>query len=147
MLRIVSTVAAAFTVTAATAQELPELEQDAGSIPIGVIASDEFGPYLTDNVGHPLYVFSADELVDDGIACVGECEEDWPPVVGLSANPVEELDASDFGTVQDRTDMVITYEGWPLYRFVEDQYDETPQGHGVEAYGGTWALARPVAFE
>jgi hypothetical protein len=38
---------------------------------------------------------------------------------------------------------VVTYHGWPLHRFVEDQGANKPQGQKLKSFGGEWYLVAP----
>lgn len=109
---------------------------------------DEFGDYLTDGRMRALYMFTADEQGTDDSDPVSNCSdgclEAWPPLtiegepqVGPAAEPdmVGELERDD-GTTQ------VTYNGWPLYYYAEDEPGDT-SGHDVEGGGGEWYLLNP----
>ena len=38
---------------------------------------------------------------------------------------------------------VVTYNGWPLYRFERDAEGGPPTGQEIDSFGGTWLLIDP----
>jgi len=102
--------------------------------------NDELGEFLTGADGMTLYTFSKDEV---GVTnCSDQCAANWPPLYleeGQDLTPGEgisgELDAierSDGG-------MQVTYNGLPLYFWVQDTEPGQATGHGVNE---VWAVAR-----
>lgn len=39
--------------------------------------------------------------------------------------------------------MMVPYNGWPLYYFVEDAAPGDTRGHLIEEFGGEWYLVTP----
>jgi predicted lipoprotein with Yx(FWY)xxD motif len=116
---------------------------------ITVKTSEDFGQYLADSAGNPLYVFDADKPAKGGkpatSACTGKCADAWPPFSGKPAAGASGLKASLLGTIK-RADgsSQTTYNGYPLYTFVRDKSTTgEPQGEGLEAFGGEWYLMQP----
>ena len=101
---------------------------------------EPFGAVLTDAEGRTLYVFDKDQPVKPKSTCNGQCATNWPPVLTSEGSGVGEgLDASKLGeTVRDEGTRQVTYNDWPLYRFVGDQAPGDTNGQGV---GGTWHIA------
>ncbi|MBM9596047.1 COG4315 family predicted lipoprotein [Roseitranquillus sediminis] len=133
---------------AASAQEAaPPFNVQENAV-IAAAVHEEFGPYLVDDAGRSLYMFTADTqgegTADAEVACVDLCLEDWPPFHS-EAEPraAEGADVSLLGTVQHEDHPVVTYNGWPLYFFVEDKVEGHAMGQGVENFGGTWFLVAP----
>ena len=102
------------------------------------VASTGLGDVLVDRQGHTLYLFARDSGTRS--ACVGACAVNWPPLrvrgtplVGTGAK------ASDVGTTA-RADGIrqLTYNGHPLYTFVNDKKPGDTNGEGINAFGGSW---------
>ena len=93
------------------------------------VADSSLGPILVDRDGNTLYLFTPDEQGDS--VCYDECEAAWPP---LAANVAagDGVDAALFGSAprRDGTEQA-TYNGWPLYYFVNDAVAGDVNGQGV----------------
>lgn len=106
-----------------------------------VIADSEvYGEYLATADGMALYMFTDD--VPYTSTCTGQCAENWPPFT-LEGTPMagEGVAVVQVGTIQreDGTRQV-TYAGWPLYTFAQDEAPGDLAGHGV---GDAWYLVSP----
>jgi predicted lipoprotein with Yx(FWY)xxD motif len=92
------------------------------------VAQSELGRILVDAKGMTLYMFDPDQR--GGSVCDAECLQAWPVVQG-PAQAGQGVDDSLLGTTKatDGTTMA-TYNGWPLYYFVQDRGagDVTGQG-------------------
>jgi predicted lipoprotein with Yx(FWY)xxD motif len=104
------------------------------------VGSTEHGDVLVDADGMTLYVFDPDEQGPS--TCDGDCAASWPPLVvdgdpgagaGVDAALVGTVDRDD-GTVQ------VTYDGWPLYRWVADGTPGDATGQGVQ---DVWWVVSP----
>jgi predicted lipoprotein with Yx(FWY)xxD motif len=111
--------------------------------------SDKHGAYLTDMVGRPVYLFTADKQGNgEGKAtsnCYDACEKAWPPVT-TEGKPQAgtKAQASLLSTMQRRDGRTqVTYNGWPLYYFTQDQPQGQPAGQHVQSFGGEWYLVQP----
>ena len=95
------------------------------------LASSDLGQILTDADGYTVYLFTNDEQGAGTSACEGDCIAAWP-VVGEITSPSGALDADLVGSIE-RSDGTIqaTYNGWPLYRFANDQVIGDTNGQGV----------------
>ena len=126
---------------------LPAIAQDA--VTIKVTESPEHGQYLTDGEGRSLYLFEADTKGEGGaapqIACAADCLARWPILV-TTGEPVagEMVDAALLGTADHQGQMVVTYNGWPLYHFVDDAAPGDTNGHDIEEFGAEWYLVTPA---
>ncbi len=135
---------------AALALAAPAFAQD-DALTLEVAESTEFGHYLTDGAGRPVYAFTTDLRASDGegaqLSCTdADCVEAWPPVtIAGTAEAGAGADADRLGTAGDATQQIVTYDGWPLYRFASDAEAGEPQGYGVAAFGGEWRLLTPAA--
>ena len=123
------------------------------------------GSFLIDRGGRPLYAFTADTRGSGErrpeVACADACLEAWRPVHALGgAHAADAVRPGLIGEVPHDGARMVTYNGWPLYRFTGDEVyhevvegevpgrfeTETPgmaEGHGVESFGGSWSLVAP----
>ena len=119
-----------------------------GEATVNVSESADFGPILVDVEGMSLYVFMADTQ-NSGTSTCGDddgCAAEWPPLVSQGA-PVagEGVDATLLGTItRDDGTLQVTYNGWPLYLFVEDAAPGDTNGQGIDEFGGLWFLVSPT---
>lgn len=140
---------------AVSAFALPSFAQEVpGSTTIQVVESEDYGEYLTNAEGRPVYLFSTDTQgtgdEEAGISCVSEdCLTAWP-LVTTEGDPQagEDADASLLEVTEDYpNERVVTYNGWPLYYFARDEGTNEPQGHGIQSFGGEWYLVTPAGEE
>lgn len=108
---------------------------------------EDFGRYLTDQTGQPLYIFSADKPDKTGSAksnCYDMCSRTWQPVKGtpqVDAGVNKKLISS---FVRKDGQQQLSYNGWPLYYYsVDIGASAYPSGNGKISEGGTWSLIRP----
>jgi predicted lipoprotein with Yx(FWY)xxD motif len=108
------------------------------------VTSTGLGDVLVDRQGRTLYLFERDSGTMS--ACSGACAINWPPLrirgtplVGSGAK------ASDLGTAA-RADGIsqLTYNGHPLYTFVNDKKPGDTNGEGINAFGGSWFAVSPA---
>ncbi len=93
------------------------------------LSSSDLGDILVDADGNTLYLFVPDDQGDS--TCYDECEANWPIVVELSSVG-DGLDADLLGTTERTTgDTQATYNGWPLYYFVNDAAAGDTNGQGL----------------
>ena len=95
---------------------------------------------LVNAKGMTLYVFASDSK--NKSACSGQCAKFWPPsVVAKGTTPRAKIAGvpGTFG-VFTRSDgkRQLTYDGAPLYTFLEDKKAGDMNGQGVVASGGYW---------
>lgn len=96
-------------------------------------------PFLVDDEGRALYLFTNDTQNSGASSCTGDCLANWPAVV-VTGTPTagEGVDASLLGTItRDDGTIQATYNGWPLYYYVEDTAAGDINGQGV---GDVWFL-------
>ena len=98
-------------------------------------ASSDLGTILVDGAGMTLYLYTKDTQGSGKSTCEGECLAAWPPLVGKPTAGTG-ADPSLLGSLT-RTDGSIqgTYNGWPLYYWVEDHAPGDTTGQDV---GGVW---------
>lgn len=107
------------------------------------VASTDLGDVLVDRQGRTLYLFGRDSGAMS--ACTGACAANWPPLRAGHAPPVGTgAKASDVGTAT-RSDgkNQLTYNGHPLYTFVNDKKPGDTNGEGIKAFGGSWFAVSP----
>ncbi|MGX2961176.1 hypothetical protein JNUCC23_18115 [Peribacillus sp. JNUCC 23] len=97
-----------------------------------VLENEKVGKYLADSKKMALYYFKKDEAGKSN--CSGECLENWPPFLGQDFNVPEGFDKKDFGTIkrEDTGAEQVTFKGFPLYYFVNDQQVGDVNGEGVK---------------
>jgi predicted lipoprotein with Yx(FWY)xxD motif len=108
------------------------------------VASTGLGDVLVDRQGRTLYLFERDSGTMS--ACTDACAVNWPPLsvpgtplIGSGAKP------SDVATTA-RPDGInqLTYNGHPLYTFVNDKKPGDTNGEGLTAFGGSWHALSPA---
>jgi predicted lipoprotein with Yx(FWY)xxD motif len=108
------------------------------------VASTGLGDVLVDRQGRTLYLFARDSGTMS--ACTGSCTINWPPLrvrgtplAGSGAKPSDvATTARPDGTSQ------LTYNGHPLYTFVNDKKPGDTNGEGINAFGGSWFAVSPA---
>lgn len=125
-----------------TNRDTPVVDTEPAGVSLGTV--DGVGDLLVDSEGRTLYLFEPDEGA--AVTCTGGCASKWPPLVADADNPPQigdGVDDSAVGTVQDQEGAdVVTYEGWPLYRYTADEAGEVT-GSGKDQNGGTWWALTP----
>lgn len=134
----------------AIAQENEDMMDEEGEIyaadktaKVAAGQSEEYGWYLMDSTGRTLYIFLGDKN-SEGSSCYGKCAEVWPPFTGNPKAIVPMVDEDLLGVVERRDgSMQVTYNGWPLYYYVEDQYTGEFTGQDVKGFGAEWYMISP----
>lgn len=105
------------------------------------VVSSSFGDILADTEGFTLYVFAQDEPGKSN--CYGQCESAWPPLYQEAlGSPAPGIDQSKLGTTtRDDGKVQVTYNGLPLYFFVQDQSPGEVKGQGSN---GVWFVLSPA---
>jgi predicted lipoprotein with Yx(FWY)xxD motif len=125
--------------------------QGAGSVAATVSAAKKtvevrntgLGKILVNSSGRTLYLFKKDSRGKS--ACAGECAKFWPPL-RVSGKPTAGggLSAGKLGTIR-RADGTrqATYNGHPLYTFLQDSRPGQTHGQGLTAFGASWFVLSP----
>lgn len=104
----------------------------------------ELGPFLVGADGMTLYIFTNDT---PGLSnCYDQCATNWPPLLVEDGEvPTQGAGVSGELGVITRTDSTrqVTYNGWPLYYWVNDAAPGDTTGHEV---GGVWFVAKLPAL-
>jgi predicted lipoprotein with Yx(FWY)xxD motif len=106
-------------------------------------ASGSAGRYLVGVSGRALYLWVADG--HDKSVCAGACAKFWPPLTTKAA-PVAAggVTASQLGTITRSGGVKqVTYDGHPLYYFLEDRSKGSLKGQGNDGFGAKWWLVAP----
>jgi predicted lipoprotein with Yx(FWY)xxD motif len=108
------------------------------------VASTGLGDVLVDRQGRTLYLFARDSGTTS--ACTGACEVNWPPL-RVRGTPLvgSGAELSHVGrTARPGGVSQLTYNGHPLYRFVNDKKPGDTNGEGISAFGGSWFAVSPA---
>lgn len=104
-------------------------------------SNEELGEFLVASDGMTLYTFTNDA---DGVSnCNGECAVAWPALTVASADDLiaGEGVSGEFGTIErEDGSLQVTYNGAPLYFFVNDVAAGDANGQGL---GDVWFVAVP----
>ncbi len=103
--------------------------------------NDEIGEFLTGPNGMTVYIFANDTAEES--ACYDDCATNWPPLT-IDANTDLVAGAGidgELGTIE-RTDgtLQVTFNGQPLYFFIQDEVPGDATGHNA---GDVWFVAAP----
>ena len=96
------------------------------------------GRVLVDRRGRTLYLFEPDEFGRS--VCYGKCAVAWPPLL-TSGKPRagSGVRSALLGTTKRKDGKLqVTYQGYPLYFFVEDTKPGQTRGQGLDGFGGGW---------
>jgi predicted lipoprotein with Yx(FWY)xxD motif len=109
-------------------------------------------PYLTNRAGRTIYIFMSDTVANGGSppisACNDGCLDKWPtwnaPADLNTLILPSAMTAAGFGQferiVGDATIKQLTYQGWPLYFFAQDELPGETSGHLM----GAWRAIDPT---
>jgi predicted lipoprotein with Yx(FWY)xxD motif len=105
------------------------------------------GKVIVDSKGLTLYDFHKDK--GGKSACYGACEQAWPPLTsGGQPEAGEGAMASQLGTTKRKDGTLqVTYDGHPLYTFVEDKKPGEANGNDTSAFGAQWYALLPSGEE
>jgi len=113
----------------------------AGEPVLMLAENDTLGSYLTDAAGITLYTFARD--VPGTSNCYDQCALNWPPLLvedGAALTAGDGISGELGTTARDDNTVQVTYNGWPLYYWVNDAAPGDTTGHNV---GNVWAVAYP----
>jgi predicted lipoprotein with Yx(FWY)xxD motif len=113
----------------------------AGAATIEVVES-QYGSVIADGSGEALYLL--DKESGSTSECYGECAEAWPPLL-TSGDPKagSGAEAGLLGTTErNEGELQVTYNGHPLYYYVDDS-PGTILCQNVDEFGGLWLVVQP----
>lgn len=120
-----------------TSRDTPVVDSGPARVDVGTF--EGAGDILVDGEGRALYIFEPDEGAD--VTCTGGCADKWPPLAVKGDTEPQigaGVDASSIATVLDQEGaQVLTFDGWPLYRYTSHQLGEV-SGSGKDQNGGVW---------
>jgi predicted lipoprotein with Yx(FWY)xxD motif len=97
---------------------------------------------LVDSKGLTLYYFTPDK--GGTVTCTAACAQNWPPLTlpsGVSSPTGDKGVTGKLATIPNPAGGTqVTYNGWPLYYFVQDKDSADTYGQGV---GGKWFVVTP----
>lgn len=101
------------------------------------------GAVLVDSKGHTLYEYAKDK--GGTPTCYGGCVTAWPPFVTEGTPRVTGgAMASALGTTKRKDGAIqVTYNGHPLYTYVQDKEPGEVNSNNYEGYGGRWYALSP----
>jgi|SoiMethySBSTD1v2_1073268.scaffolds.fasta_scaffold607988_2 predicted lipoprotein with Yx(FWY)xxD motif len=102
------------------------------------------GQVLVDSSGMPLY--AADQESGGMVLCTGGCVSFWKPLTASAAPSASSLPGTLGVTNRPDGTKQVTYNGDPLYTFVQDQPGEVTGDGFADAFGGqhfTWHVVHP----
>ncbi|NJB70148.1 putative lipoprotein with Yx(FWY)xxD motif [Saonia flava] len=107
------------------------------------IPGDEETLYVTDDEGNTLYTFIGDKKNQNNFTADDFSNNGVWPIFHTSIEGLPSiLDSSDFGTIDVFGESQLTYKGWPLYYFGQDQERGDNYGVGFPA-AGVWPIINP----
>lgn len=123
--------------------------------PVNITAHAELGTFLVDISGRSQYLYTPDERNKSN--CAGGCALFWPPLITVG-DPVagEGVNSRGVGTItRDDGYSQVTYNGWPLYYFVNDEKPGDTNGQDSRGVwyvvttdgGAIWNNATVIASE
>jgi predicted lipoprotein with Yx(FWY)xxD motif len=103
--------------------------------------NDALGSFITDKDGRTLYLFTRDN--GSTSVCYGGCATTWPPLlVGAVEPALDGIGGTPGVTLRNDGNRQVTYEGKPLYYYVQDTSPGDTKGQGVN---NVWFVVVPVA--
>jgi predicted lipoprotein with Yx(FWY)xxD motif len=114
---------------------------------VKVMDTPDLGKVIVDSKGMTLYDFHKDRGTKS--ACYGECAAVWPPLL-TSGKPRAQggAEASLLGTAKRKDGTLqVTYDGHPVYGFVEDKKPGETNGNDFEGFGAQWYALMPNGEE
>jgi len=114
---------------------------DGGSGSEVEVTDSEYGEILVDSDGRTLYAF--DKETTDRSECFGACAEAWPPFY-TEGEPQAGSGVKQglLGTTDHEGKDLVTYNGHPLYYYVDEGPNEV-LCQGVDEFGGLWLVVDP----
>jgi predicted lipoprotein with Yx(FWY)xxD motif len=140
------TLAAAVALAATLSGCAPSAEDIAArAASLTVLQTDDVGDVLVDGKGAVLYTFEPDNA--ETVSCTFTCATNWPPFDAIEGTPPttgEGVDPDLLGTLPNPAGgAVVTYNGWPLYRYAADKNPGDHKGQDRYLNGGTWYVMTP----
>lgn len=118
------------------------------SVTVATARVHGLGIIVVDGQGRSLYLFPPD--AGGRVSCTGTCAGTWPPLTiadGHRPTAGPGIIAADLSTLPDPNSgqRVVTYGGYPLYRYASDVDAGTADGQALFNNGGPWYVLSPAA--
>jgi predicted lipoprotein with Yx(FWY)xxD motif len=113
---------------------------------VSVRSTSSLGDILVDGRGRTLYMFTGDK--HGSPACSRACTRVWPPLI-TRGKPRSGggLAAGKLGTITRKGGAAqVTYNGHPLYRYVQDSKPGETKGEDNKSFGGRWYAISPTGL-
>jgi predicted lipoprotein with Yx(FWY)xxD motif len=119
-------------------------ESDAEARNTLIVRDSRYGKVIWDGRGYALYAFTRDRRGGPS-QCYGACARAWPVYYSKGAlRAGSGIKRSLLGTVRRRDGRrQITYNGWPLYYYVDENRPGLILCQNVNEFGGLWLVVRP----
>lgn len=111
------------------------------------VIDSPYGEILADRSGRALYLFTKEK--SDRSRCYKGCATAWPPLKTRRKPRVGKgLDRELIGTTRRRNgSKQVTYNGKPLYFYVDDRKPGRVGCQDVRSFGGLWLVVSPEGEE
>lgn len=120
-------------------------QRTAKSVTVKTKTLKKLGVVLVTSTGRTLYMFKPDK--QKKVTCKRSCAAAWPPLKlkkgqkAMASGAVrQKLLGSDPNPSGGR---VVTYNGWPLYRYAGDSAPGQARGQATNLNGGLWYVMSP----
>lgn len=102
-----------------------------------------YGKILTDGSGRALYLFTREK--SDKSDCYDDCAKAWPPFHTKGEPQAKSPTSQDLiGTTKRRDGSTqVTFNGHPLYYYVDEDEAGEVLCQGVNEFGGIWYVVSP----
>ena len=116
------------------------------AVKIGTAKLGKLGTVLVNSSGQVLYMFAPDKHAK--VACDSDCQSIWPavtsPKIGV-AKAVGKAKQSLIGSYKNPVSghRIVTYNGWPLYTYIQDHGPGQVTGQNLDLNGGYWWVLTP----
>ena len=110
------------------------------------VTKSHLGKIIVDGRGRTLDLFEKDKRGSGRSTCSGACAAYWPPLL-TGAKPVAGtgVKKSLLGVIKrSNGKKQVTYNGHPLYRFVQDTKAGMTKGQDTHFFGGGWYVMSPA---
>lgn len=106
------------------------------------LRATKLGKVLVDAKGMTLYLFEKDRR--NKSACAGACAKVWSPLL-VKGKPTAGggVKASLLGTTRRKSGVQVTYNGHPLYYFVDDKKPGEINCQAIVNFGAAWYVVDP----
>ncbi|MFC4032260.1 hypothetical protein ACFO3J_12300 [Streptomyces polygonati] len=125
------------TVAANTAAADTEVKAATSQATVTTKSVGKLGEVLVDGKGKTLYLFMKDTKNKSN--CSGACAVAWPPLhTSGTAKATGSAKSNLLGTTKGSGGTQVTYNGHPLYGFVNDTKAGQANGQGLNQFGALW---------